>query len=146
MLKRGGSRIFRRRGTPLKNGVTDWWRKQILVQNTSCTRKPQVISGGVEGHPLHPPPRSAPVQPAVYGHPQDNIPGLIWCLPRFQSWRQQLVRYGPQILPCMLPLGPHGHVMAVMQNDAEVPRQWMLRLASLEWRIALKRKSLFIHF
>ena len=46
----------------------------------------------------------------------------------------------------MLPLGPHGHVMAVMQNDAEVPRQWMLRLASLELRIALKRKSLYYSF
>ena len=31
----------------------------FFVQNTSCIRKPQVISrGGV--HPLHPPPRSAP--------------------------------------------------------------------------------------
>ena len=38
---------------------------QILLQNTSCIRKPQVISGGRGGgrggaHPLHPPPRSAP--------------------------------------------------------------------------------------
>ena len=46
----------------------------------------------------------------------------------------------------MLPLGPHGHVMAVMQNDAEVPGQWMPRLASLEWRIALKKKSLYYSF
>ena len=30
----------------------------FFLQNTSCIRKPQVISGGV--HPLHPPPRSAP--------------------------------------------------------------------------------------
>ena len=29
------------------------------VMNTSCIRKPQVISGG-GAHPLHPPPRSAP--------------------------------------------------------------------------------------
>ena len=36
----------------------------FFLQNTSCIRKPQVISGGGgEGgaHPLHPPPRSAPV-------------------------------------------------------------------------------------
>ena len=34
----------------------------FFLQNTSCIRKPQVISGGEEGgaHPLHPPPRSAP--------------------------------------------------------------------------------------
>ena len=31
-------------------------------QNTSCIRKPQVISGGEGAHPLHPPPRSAPVK------------------------------------------------------------------------------------
>ena len=37
----------------------------IVWQNTSCIRKPQVISGGGEGaHPLHPPPRSAPVPPS----------------------------------------------------------------------------------
>ena len=29
-------------------------------QNTSCVRKPQVISGGGGAHPVHPPPRSAP--------------------------------------------------------------------------------------
>ena len=33
----------------------------FFLQNTSCIRKPQAISGGGEGaHPLHPPPRSAP--------------------------------------------------------------------------------------
>ena len=42
-------------GAPVKNGVTDFF----FLQNTSCIRKPQVISGGV-AHPLHPPPRSAP--------------------------------------------------------------------------------------
>ena len=31
----------------------------FFLQNTSCIRKPQVISGG-GAHPLHPPPRSAP--------------------------------------------------------------------------------------
>ena len=33
----------------------------FCLQNTSCIRKPQVISGGGDAHPLHPPPRSAPV-------------------------------------------------------------------------------------
>ena len=36
----------------------------VFLQNTSCIRKPQVISGGRGrggAHPLHPPPRSAPV-------------------------------------------------------------------------------------
>ena len=33
------------------------------MQNNSCIRKPQVISGGGGGaHPQHPPPRSAPVE------------------------------------------------------------------------------------
>ena len=51
---------------PLRNGVTDWSRKPILIQNTSCIRKPQVISGGGGGlgaQPLHSPPRSAPDLP-----------------------------------------------------------------------------------
>ena len=33
----------------------------FFLQNTSCIRKPQVILGGGGAHPLHPPPRSAPV-------------------------------------------------------------------------------------
>ena len=33
----------------------------VFLQNTSCVRKPQVISGrGWGAHPLHPSPRSAP--------------------------------------------------------------------------------------
>ena len=32
----------------------------FFLQNTSCIRKPQFISGGGGGHPLYPPPRSAP--------------------------------------------------------------------------------------
>ena len=60
---RGGSRIFLGEGalvscstsTPTNHIVFFFW------QNTSCIRKPQVISGGRGGaHPLHPPPRSAP--------------------------------------------------------------------------------------
>ena len=31
----------------------------FFLQNISCIRKPQIISGG-GGHPLHPPPRCAP--------------------------------------------------------------------------------------
>ena len=37
----------------------------IFLRNTSCIRKSQVISGG-GGHPLHPPPRSAPVMTIPY--------------------------------------------------------------------------------
>ena len=44
-------------GAPLRNGEADWW----LDVNTSCIRKPQVMSAR-GAHPLHPPPRSAPVQ------------------------------------------------------------------------------------
>ena len=44
--------------TPINHIVFSFW------QNTSCIRKPQVISGGGGGaHPLHPPPSSAPVCP-----------------------------------------------------------------------------------
>jgi len=56
-LDRGGSRIFLRRGAPLRNGVTDWWGKQIVKVNT---KKKASSQGGV--HPRHPPPRSAPVR------------------------------------------------------------------------------------
>ena len=40
----------------------------FFLQNTSCIRKPQVISGG--SHPLHPPLRSAPVLRSL---PSPNI-------------------------------------------------------------------------
>ena len=60
---RGGSRIFLGGGTlvscststPINHIVS------FFLQNTSCIRKPQVISGGEGVNPLHPPPRSAPV-------------------------------------------------------------------------------------
>ena len=32
----------------------------LFLQNTSCIRKPQIISGGGGCAPLHPPPTSAP--------------------------------------------------------------------------------------
>ena len=66
-ITRGGSSIFFRRGctllllyfnsTPIKQVVFFFF-----LQNTSCIRKPQVMSGGGGecAHPLHPPPRSAP--------------------------------------------------------------------------------------
>ena len=42
----------------------------LFLQNTSCIRKPQVISGsgggGRDAHPLHPPPRSAPEWIAIW--------------------------------------------------------------------------------
>ena len=50
----GGALVSCSTSTPINYIVFFWW-------NTSCIRKPQVISGGVGGgaHPLHPPPRSA---------------------------------------------------------------------------------------
>ena len=39
----------------------------FFLQNTSCIRKPQVISGRGGAHPLHPPPRSAPAPRVVLG-------------------------------------------------------------------------------
>ena len=49
----GGSRILLRGGTPLRNGITDWWPDV----NTICIRKPQVISEGGGGcTPLAPSP------------------------------------------------------------------------------------------
>ena len=47
--------FFLGEGAQVRNGVIDFF-----LQNTSCIRKPQVISGGGGAHPLHPPPRSAP--------------------------------------------------------------------------------------
>ena len=43
----------------------------FFLQNTSCIRKPQVVSGRGGAHPLHPPPRSAP------GHEHCHIPTLV---------------------------------------------------------------------
>ena len=58
---RGGSRIFFRRGcTHLLLYFSTNKPHIFFFQNTSCIRKPQVISGRGGAHPLHPPPRSAP--------------------------------------------------------------------------------------
>ena len=54
-------------GAPLRNGVTNTDKSHIFFQNSSCVRKPLVISGrrgGGGAQPLHPPPRSAPAQSA----------------------------------------------------------------------------------
>ena len=54
----GGALVFCSTSTPINHVV-------FFLQNISCIRKPQVISGGEGGeHPLHNPPRSAPV---LYG-------------------------------------------------------------------------------
>ena len=50
----GGAVVSCSTSTPINHIV-------FFLQNTSCTRKQQVISGGGGAHPLHPPPRSAPV-------------------------------------------------------------------------------------
>ena len=58
---RGGSRIFFRRGcTHLLLYFSTNKPHIFFFQNTSCIRKPQVISGRGGAHPLHPPPRSVP--------------------------------------------------------------------------------------
>ena len=49
----GGALVSCSTSTPI-NHIVFWG------QNTSCIRKPQVISGGGGAHPLHPSPRSAP--------------------------------------------------------------------------------------
>ena len=62
-FRRGGSRIFFRRGCTrllLYFKTNKPHSFFVFLQNTSCIRKPQVISG-MGAHPLHPPPRSAPV-------------------------------------------------------------------------------------
>ena len=50
----GGALVSCSTSTPINHIV-------FFLQNTSCIRKPQVISGRGGAHPLHPPPRSAPV-------------------------------------------------------------------------------------
>ena len=50
----GGALVSCSTSTPINHIV-------FFLQNTSCIRKPQVISGR-GAHPLHPPPRSAPGQ------------------------------------------------------------------------------------
>ena len=57
--------------TPINHMVFFW-------QSTSCIRKPQVISGGGRGaHPLHPPPRTAPVG-YPYFLPYQFCDVLVW--------------------------------------------------------------------
>ena len=57
----GGALVSCSTSTPINHIVF-----YFILQNTSCIRKPQVISGGGGGggeggaHPLHAPPRSAP--------------------------------------------------------------------------------------
>ena len=77
---RGGSRIFFSRGCTrlVLYFNTNKPHSFFFPQNTSCIRKPQVISGGWGGaHPLHPPPRSAPV--STWGlHPGCSLQICTW--------------------------------------------------------------------
>ena len=57
---RGESRNFLGGGALVSCSTSTPINHIVFLQNTSCIRKPQVISGG-GAHPLHPPPRSAPV-------------------------------------------------------------------------------------
>ena len=54
---RGGSRIFLRRGAPLRDDVTDGEVKKLKSEYVH--RKPKLHlrrrGGGVDAHPLHPP-------------------------------------------------------------------------------------------
>ena len=52
----GGALVSCSTSTPINHIVFFFF-----LQNTSCIRKPHVISGG-GAHPLHPPPRSAPAE------------------------------------------------------------------------------------
>ena len=74
---RGGSRIFFRRGcTRLLLYFNTNKPHRFFLQNTSCIRKPQVISGGGGAHPLHPPPRSAPGRANPYS--ENRAEELFW--------------------------------------------------------------------
>ena len=58
-ISRGGSRMFLRRGAPLRNGVADWRGKQILRVNTE--KKASSWGGGGGGvHRVSPPSISTP--------------------------------------------------------------------------------------
>ena len=50
----GGALVSCSTSTPINQIVF------FFSENTSCIRQPQVISGGGDAHPLHPPPGSAP--------------------------------------------------------------------------------------
>ena len=56
-IKQGRIQDLFRRGAPLRNGVTNTNKPYIFLHYTSCIR-----SEGWGAHPLHPPPRSAPVK------------------------------------------------------------------------------------
>ena len=49
-------------GAPFKNDVTDWWRKQIFIQISVVLEIRRSPQGGGGAYPLHPPPRSVPVE------------------------------------------------------------------------------------
>ena len=57
MKGRGGSRIFLRRGAPLRNDVTDLEVKKFKSKHVYTKTKTSSQGGA---HPLHPSPRSAP--------------------------------------------------------------------------------------
>ena len=130
----GGSRIFfRRRCTRLLLYFnTNKPRSFLGGQNTSCIRKPQVISGGGGAHPLHPPPRSAP--------------GLKSFLPCFRSNNNSVLNFvfaiSSKIEILFFPhtFSPtcfHFPLSPVSRRHKEVSagkRIWFLRLVSLPHR------------
>ena len=82
---RGGSRIqFFKRGCTTKewhNWLVTGRNQIFFLQNNSCIRKPQVISGEGGAHLLHPLPRSAPGSPEpFYMYCPKEWPRSIFCL------------------------------------------------------------------
>ena len=69
----------------------------FFLQNTSCIRKPQVISrrGGGDAHPLHPPPISAPA-----------CSSSRVCLPCFVQFRQKKLRAVNKLNLTLQPIEP----------------------------------------
>ena len=70
----GGALVSCSTSTPINHSF-------FFLQNTSCIRKPQVISEGGGAHPLHPPSRSAPgcacrIDLTSTG---SEIPVFSWC-------------------------------------------------------------------
>ena len=60
----GGSRIFLRRGAPLRDDVTDGevkkFKSEYVYTRTKASSQEGGVGGGMDAHPLHPPPGSAP--------------------------------------------------------------------------------------
>ena len=103
----------------------------IHLQNTSCIRKPQVISCGGRGgaHPLHPPPRSAP---GLFLVPKlaHNFTAILY-IPFYlhSQWRNQLI---PQLTACLH--GSGGLQIGEETCSGSVPT-YHVNVINLKWEI-----------